>query len=230
MDGSFVHADAPKLRWIGRARDGIASHSGTAMRLGVLSGTFNPPTCAHLQLAEAAARQLALDEVLLVVPEIPPHKAELAAGLADRAEMLRRAVAGQRRFSAAVSTHGLLVDIHYALAPHYPPATREYFLLGGDAAERILLRWPYTHRAEALAEMFAYFEFAVADRGKRFELPAHDLATRYAGKIHSLALPPEWELVSASRARCLAADGASLDGVVVPEVAEYIALHGLYQR
>jgi nicotinate-nucleotide adenylyltransferase len=230
MDGSFVHSDAPKLRWLGRAGEGVVPQAGTAMRLGVLSGTFNPPTCAHLQLAEAAARQLALDEVLFVVPEIPPHKAELAAGLADRAEMLRRAVAGQRRFSAAVSTHGLLVDIHRALAPHYAPATREYFLLGRDAAERILLHWPDPDRAGALAEMFAHFEFAVAERGTRFELPAHDLATRYAGKIHSLALPPEWGLVSASRVRRLAADGESLDGVVVPEVAEYIALRGLYRR
>ena len=221
--------DAPQLRWLVRAREEIVPQAGCAMRLGVLSGTFNPPTRAHLQLAGAAARQLALDEVLFVVPEIPPHKAKLAAGLADREEMLRRAVAGEPRFSAAVSSHGLLVDIHSALAPHYPAATLAFFLLGRDAAERILVRWSYADRAKALAEMFERFEIAVAEREGRFELAADNPAACYAGKLHPLTLPPEWALVSATEIRDRAAKGESLDDALVAEVAAYIAERGLYR-
>ncbi|HEV1995143.1 MAG TPA: nicotinate-nicotinamide nucleotide adenylyltransferase [Candidatus Acidoferrum sp.] len=221
-------ADEPKLRWIARARGGILQHAGPVMRLGVLSGTFNPPTRAHSQLAETAAWQLALDEVLFVLPEIPPHRSELAAGLADREEMLRRAVAGEPRFSAAVSSHGLLVEIHCALAAHYPPATRAFFLLGRDAAERILVRWPYANREEALVQMFTRFEIAVAERNGRFEIPADDAAARFAGKIHSLTLPSRWDLVSATRVRERVARAESIEDALAPEVAAYVSARGLY--
>ena len=174
MAGVEQAREEPKLRWLRRAPAGIvtsASAGGrpepSAPRLGVLSGTFNPPTRAHLALAEHASRELRLDEVLFVLPETPPHKKQLEASLEDRAEMLLRALAGSKEFSAAIATHGLFLDIHRALAPHYPPGTRVFFLVGEDAAERILLDWPYEDPAQALEEMFRRFEFAVARRGTR---------------------------------------------------------------
>ena len=143
MAGVEQAREEPKLRWLRRAPAGIvtsASAGGrpepSAPRLGVLSGTFNPPTRAHLALAEHASRELRLDEVLFVLPETPPHKKQLEASLEDRAEMLLRALAGSKEFSAAIATHGLFLDIHRALAPHYPPGTRVFFLVGEDAAER----------------------------------------------------------------------------------------------
>jgi nicotinate-nucleotide adenylyltransferase len=223
-----IHMDVPKLRWLVRAGDGRVAPAAVPMRLGVLSGTFNPPTRAHLLLAEAAARQLELHEVVFVIPEILPHKTELEAALADREQMLRRAVQGKPRFSAGVSSHGMLVDIHRALAPLYPAATRTFFLLGRDAAERILLRWPYADRKAALEEMFARFDVVVADRGGHFEIAPDDFAAQYGERIHRLAVPPEWALVSATRVRVRVARGEPLDDVVVPEVAAYIAARGLY--
>ena len=46
--------------------------AGRPNRLGILPGTFNPVTVAHLALAHAALRHV--DEVVFVLPRVFPHK------------------------------------------------------------------------------------------------------------------------------------------------------------
>lgn len=228
MEVSPKIEDRPRLRWVVRAEEGIPARGRPEARLGVLSGTFNPPTQAHLSLAREATRALELDEVLFVLPEIPPHKRGLEASLADRAEMLRRAVESEPHDSAAISSHGLLLEIHRAVAPHYPAATRTYFLLGSDAAERILLRWPYPDPSSALAEMFSRFEMGVAWRDAGFAVPPGSFAGLHREKIHALVLPPEYARLSSTLVRANAAVGASLEKQVGGAVAEFIRERGLY--
>lgn len=228
MMDTNARASEPSLRWLRRAPAGLSAGM-KAPRLGVLSGTFNPPTRAHLELAQQAARQLGLGEVLFVIPEVPPHKERLQASLEDRAEMLVRAIAKGAQFSAAITSHGLFLDIHRALAPEYPAATRAVFLTGRDAAERILLHWPYEDPVKALEEMFARFDFAVADRGGDFEVPWDSRVARYRAQINSLRLAVDFEDVSATRVRGRVARGASVEDVVPTEVAAYIAERGLYR-
>jgi nicotinate (nicotinamide) nucleotide adenylyltransferase len=220
--------ETPQLRWVVRAVEGVPAPGRPVARLGVLSGTFNPPTLAHLSLAREAARALELDEVLFVFPEIPPHKRGLEASLADRAEMLRRAVESEPHSSAAISSHGLLLEIHRAVAPHYPTATRTFFLLGSDAAERILLRWPYPDPSTALAEMFSRFEMGVAGRDRGFTIPPGSFAGLHREKIHALVLPLEYARLSSTLVRASAAVGESLQNMVGSAVAEFIRERGLY--
>lgn len=219
----------PALRWLRRADAALSMAAGGGPRLGVLSGTFNPPTRAHLALAATALRALSLDEVLFILPEVPPHKGELEALLADRAEMLLRAVAAEPSLSAALCTHGLFLDVSRALEPHYPKSTRALFIAGRDAAERILLHWPYEDAGQALEEMFSRFEFAVAGRGRDFRVPGNSLAARYAEKIHSFRLPIECETVSATQVRERIAKRESIEDLVPATVAAYIRERGLYQ-
>lgn len=228
MDRTDADSRAPCLRWLRRAPAGIAEERA-GRRLGVLSGTFNPPTLAHLALARQAASQLGLAEVLFVLPATPPHKERLEAPLADRAAMLVCAVEGEPTFSAASCTAGLFVEIHQALVTEYPADTRAVFLAGRDAAERILLRWPYADPGQALAEMFARFDVAVAARGGGFTLPAGSAAERYRGQIHGLELPAEFGSVSATRVRERLGRGENVAGVVSDEVAAYIVRHRLYR-
>src|SRR5579885_2054867 len=167
--------DRPSWVWLRQAPQGIHARRPAAPRLGVLSSPFNPPTRAHLALAEAALTQLDLHEVVCVLPARLPHKPELELPLSVRADLLRRALENHPRMGAALCSGALLLEIYEALAPVYPAGTRVYFLLGSDAAERILLAWPYPDRAAALAAMFSRFEVAVADREKKFD-PASDLS------------------------------------------------------
>ncbi len=46
------------------------------MRLGIYGGTFNPPHKGHIEAAEAFAREMRLDKLMIIPTFIPPHKSE----------------------------------------------------------------------------------------------------------------------------------------------------------
>lgn len=71
------------------------------MRIGIFGGTFDPPHNGHLDIAEAARRQLELDEVLFVPSNRNPLKPTKSASAKDRMEMVRRAVAGRQGFAVS---------------------------------------------------------------------------------------------------------------------------------
>jgi len=70
-------------------------------RLGILPGSFNPPTRAHLALAEAALAEL--DEVVLVLPRAFPHKNYDGASFVQRADMLRALAAYSSRLRTSAA-------------------------------------------------------------------------------------------------------------------------------
>lgn len=215
-------------RWLRRAWSG-QRRGAEVLRLGVLSGTFNPPTRAHLALAERAAEQLTLDEVVFVLPEMPPHKEQLEATLEERAELLVAAIRLRPDFSAAIVSHGLFLEIHEALEREYPPGIRMFILVGQDTAERILLRWPYEDSEEALRQMFARFDIVVADRGKAFQLPADSPAARNTSKIHLLQMRGGTAHISATRARERLQRDEPIADLVPPGVEDLIRRRGLYR-
>ncbi len=223
-------AEKGTIRWIRRAPQGISVTAPARPRLGVLSGTFNPPTQGHLAIGHAGLAQLRLHEVLFVLPETPPHKQELEASLGQRADLLRLAVESEPRFSAVISQRGLLLEIHHEISYHYPPQTKYFFLTGRDAAERILLHWPYEEPERALEEMFARFEFGVADRGGAFQVPADAVAAKFAAAIHRLKIPEELEHISATRVRERIRRNEDVQGLVPSPVEAHIRAHGLYRR
>ena len=64
-------------------------------RIGVLGGTFDPIHCGHLDLGEAAQRELQLTSVLVMPSSRPPHRtAPLASGF-HRFAMAALAIAGR---------------------------------------------------------------------------------------------------------------------------------------
>jgi len=134
--------------------------SGTPRRLGILPGTFNPPTTAHLELAHAAAA--IVDEVLFVLPRALPHKEFLGATFAERIDMLMGATEGHPQYSIATLDRGLFVEIAAACRQAYGDDVRLSFLCGRDAAERIA-GWDYG-RPNAFAEMLREFDLLVAAR------------------------------------------------------------------
>ena len=144
-------------------------------RLGVLPGSFNPITVAHLALAEAALN--VVDEVVFVLPREFPHKAYTGASFAERVELLDMALAGQRRFSVAASEGGLFVEIAGECRAAYGADVRLSFLCGRDAAERIA-NWDYG-RPEAFAEMLQQFDLLVAARSGEY-FPPESLSSSFA--------------------------------------------------
>jgi nicotinate-nucleotide adenylyltransferase len=218
-------SERPHLTLVTRASRGLADAGG---RLGVLGGAYNPITHAHLVLARAALDQAGLDEVLFVLPQIPPHKRIEGATIDQRLEMIRLAVAELPFASVGLCTHGLFLDIAAALRVSYQGKLEVFFIVGRDAAERILT-WPYPDAAAALEEMFTAFQLLVFRRRGEFTLPALHLLQRYADRIRTLRLGEDLDHVSSTAVREQAAAGRPLQGLVPEGVAAYIRRHGLYR-
>lgn len=80
--------------------------------VGVYPGTFDPPTVAHVAIAEAAWRQGGLDRLVLAVSKSPLGKKDSGVSQLDQRVPLLDAVAATRTWlSVAVNDGGLISDI-----------------------------------------------------------------------------------------------------------------------
>ncbi|HWC38051.1 MAG TPA: hypothetical protein VG476_05960 [Acidimicrobiales bacterium] len=94
------------------------------MARGVFPGSFNPPTVAHLAIAEAAWRQCQLERVDLVVSRSPLGKEPSdMARLEDRVAVLERIAASRQWLGVGTTDARLLADV----ADSY-----DVLIVGGD--------------------------------------------------------------------------------------------------
>lgn len=182
-------------------------------RLGILPGTFNPITMAHLALA-GAARQFC-DEILFILPRQLPHKQFSGASFEQRIAMLRTAVANEPGFSVAASDRGLFMEIAEECRQAYGHRTRLTFLCGRDAAERIA-GWDYG-RPGAFPEMLRQFDLLVASRDGHYHPPPE-----LKPFVRCLTLPGEFDEVSATEIRDRAARGGAWEHLVPPQIREAV--------
>jgi nicotinate (nicotinamide) nucleotide adenylyltransferase len=181
-------------------------------KVGILAGSFNPPTIAHLELALAASGRV--DVIVCVVPEVFPHKEYSGATLDQRVEMLEDA--GLSAPHAIASTQrGLFIDIARECRAHYGSRVELSFICGRDAAERIL-HWDYG-RAGVMEEMFGEFELLVAPRGGHFAPPEG-----FRHRIHALALRSGHEEVSSTEVRERIARGDAWEHLVPEKIREQV--------
>jgi nicotinate-nucleotide adenylyltransferase len=181
-------------------------------KLGILAGSFNPPTIAHLELANAAGTNV--DEVLCVVPRALPHKEYFGATMEQRVEMLLLSELAVPH-SIASSDKGLFIDIARECRAHYDSDTRLYVICGRDAAERILT-WDYG-RVGVVEELLNEVELLVAPRGGHFQAPPE-----VQHRIHSLDLGGEHDAVSSSEVRARIARDDPWEHLVPPAIVELV--------
>ena len=184
----------------------------TPRKLGILPGSFNPPTLAHIELANASENWV--DEVLFVVPSMLPHKDYSGATLEQRLEMLESAGL-KMPHSIASTDRGLFIDIGRECREHYNSATRLCFLCGRDAAERII-GWDYG-RPGVVEELLSEFELLVAPRAGEFQPPK-----AFQDRIHMLEIAGGHDEVSSSEVRSRIARGERWEDLVPESIVEQI--------
>jgi Cytidylyltransferase-like len=81
------------------------------MRVGAYPGTFNPPTVAHLAIAEAGWRQGGLDRVDLVLSRSPLGKDPAVPSFEHRLQVLERVAASRPWLAVAVTDKRLIADV-----------------------------------------------------------------------------------------------------------------------
>lgn len=139
-------------------------------RVGVLGGSFDPPTYAHIKLGEVFLDALQLDEIRYVLARHNPLKSHLAVGtIKQRWDMLLMMIAGYEKMSASniEITDNLVYDDHGKLVVDeekvpsfayntlkafqmFEPHT-EFIFLGGSDILKGFYKW---HKAEHLIKEF----------------------------------------------------------------------------
>jgi len=206
--------------------DAAGARPSPPMRLGLLGGTFDPPHNGHVLIARAAKQQLGLDRVLFVPVGVQPLKQDRRVSPAgQRAEMVALAIAGQpgcelSRIDLDRPGPHYTVDLLRIASGLYPGA-QLWFIMGGDSLSDLLL-WRDPQRVIDLARLavlrrlgfepdWAALDAALTDLRKRIDwidaqsidVAAHDIQRRVRR-------------------------GESIDALVPPAVARYIAERRLY--
>lgn len=179
-------------------------------RLGILSGSFNPPTIAHVELLRAA--QPFVDRLHCVVPRVFPHKDFFGATLEQRLEMVRLATR-DLECSVAPTAHGLFVEIAREYRERHGRDTRLFFLCGADAAERVI-GWDYGEPG-FVERMLQELELLVAPRKGEYYPPDH-----LRKRVHALKMEDDHHSVSSTEVRERIARGEEWEYLVPESIVE----------
>jgi nicotinamide-nucleotide adenylyltransferase len=208
--------------------------SPEAGRLGLLAGSFNPPTIAHQELALAGITAGGLDHAWYALSTRTVDKEVVTgAGLEDRLLLLDLLVEADPRLGVLLLNRGLYVDQARLVRAAYPTLGELVFLIGFDKIVQIFDLRYYDDRDAALEQLFALATFLVAPRGDDeapalVALLARPENHRFAGAVRPLDLPPEVREVASSAVRLGLAEGEQPDQTVPPEVTAFVEATGLY--
>lgn len=204
-----------------------AARANAAASVTLFAGSFNPPTRAHLAVADAAR---ALGGALCwMISRVTVDKEDVArAPLPDRLLTLGALSEPRPGELVAVVNRGLYRDQAAAARVAFPAARSVRVLVGFDKIRQIFDPRYYTDRDAALADLFALTDVIVAPRG---EERAGDLAAlldqpanrRWRERVAWLPLPDEFTTMSSTVARDRIAAGDYDADSLPPEVAALIA-------
>ena len=211
----------------------------TRRRIGILGGTFDPIHRGHLDVGTAAEKALALDRLLVIPSQAPPHRPPPQASSFHRFAMVALLVAGRATWRAS--------DLELRTAPpSYTASTLKQFHVRGYGPAELF----FVIGADAFAEieswmdypgLLGYAHFAVVSRPGH---PVHSLPVQMPHLARLMTNPaigpesfdtPSIILIDAATAdvsstaiRELRRLGRPITGMVDVGVQQHIEQHGLY--
>jgi nicotinate-nucleotide adenylyltransferase len=211
-----------------------------ARRIGILGGTFDPIHRGHLDVANAAVQGLKLSRLFVITSNVPPHRPQPLASAFHRFAMVSLAL-----LDCSNTWRAGDVELRHP-PPSFTSRTLElfqargyspselFFVIGADAFTEIETWRDYPDILDAA-------HFAVVSRPgfSVNELPRRlpRLADRMARTPIDAAAPLDPLIilldaptadVSSTAIRKRLDDGASIAGLVPPNVQQHIERHGLY--
>jgi nicotinic acid mononucleotide adenylyltransferase len=177
----------------------------------VFSGSFNPPTTAHLALLKQAQRFARQHEPMYVYAAFSTHTTDKE--MVERPLLLDRILLLQRLLHTRLPhagillfNRGLYIEQAEAICTSFPRVKRIFFLVGFDKIVQILDPRYYDDRDKVLSELFKLATLLVAPRGNAGEQDLDDLLHksenhRFARFIYTLPFDPAYRLVSSTHVR-----------------------------
>lgn len=201
-------------------------------RIGALAASFNPPTRAHLKMAEIAHTQGGCGEVLMELAKANVDKQTEHAPLHERLMMLDLTAQGRGWMSIGVGSHGRFIDKTAAVRALYP-ASEIVFIVGYDTFIRVFDEKYYEDRDAELDALFSAASFLCANRqGDGVEAVETVLSRpenrRFRGAVQTMRLPQNYADMSSTSARLHAGNRRAMEELT-PAVADYIRRRGLYR-
>ncbi len=179
-------------------------------------GSFNPPHAGHLAIAEYVVREGISDEVWLVVsPENPLKKRWQLASEDARLAMTKLMVEGRENIKVCdvefrMERPSYTIDTLNVLVTEYPD-TKFSLLIGSDIV-------PQFEQWKSWQEIAERYDIYVYPR-KGYE----GVDVKGFHKIDAPIFP-----ISSTMLRHIIERDGTIDGLVAPRVAKYIAEHNLY--
>ena len=199
-------------------------------KIGVMGGTFDPIHNGHLAIAGLVKEKLALDEVVFIPDNIPPHKlAQHWSPAQDRYKMTELGIQGKAGFVISdleLKRAGIsyTYDTLKYLRDSYGDEDDFYFIVGADSLVQ-LHTW---HKAKELIKLCTFV--AVTRPGFASDM-ADTLEDFKKQGIENVVMveTPEFP-VSSTQIRNLVRGGKPIAELVPKAVAEYIRQTDLYRR
>ena len=201
------------------------------LKVGIMGGTFNPIHEGHLMIARAAKETARLDQVIFLPSGQPPHKQNsLLASAVNRLNMTILAVNGQDGFVVSdmeVLREGTTytVDTIRQMRAEQPDAEL-YYIIGGDT----LFQLPTWRTPEQIAALLNGGMIVVprpgADRGA---ICNEAERLKESMGLRTLIAQEGGPDISSTEIRERLNRGEAATGLIPQAVADYIAMHGLYQ-
>lgn len=192
------------------------------MKIGFLGGSFDPVHFGHLLAAQDAYEQHRLDRLIFVPAAQAPLKPnEVQSTASDRLEMLRVAIAGDKRFEISdfeANRGGVSYTVDSAR--HFRalyPNDQLFWIIGGD-------QLPKLHLWKDIAELVRLVEFIFLER-PGYQVKAHP---EIPG-LRLLRCDGHLLDVSSTELRDRARRGLALDYFVPHKANVYIHDQGLYR-
>ena len=209
------------------------ARSSAPKRLGVLSGSFNPPTNAHVELLRRAQVAYSLDECMFLLAIANVDKPIFGAPLEHRLLMMCILARGHPNWSVALSSHGRFVDKAQAIIHTYPTPFDLFFIVGYDTLVRIFDPKYYTDPNRELQMLFEHAQLIVANREPYavkdiHSFMKHPLCAPFVKRIHILELPECFASMSSTTVREVLKSGGDIVNMVPHQIAQMIRTFNLY--
>ena len=197
-------------------------------KIGIMGGTFDPVHYGHLLIAQSAAEEFGLDQVIFLPTGKSPHKPMdqvTDAGL--RCKMLCAALKGNAKFSVSTMetdsdsvnyTYRSLQKFHQAY-----PKSSFYFIMGEDSLDD----FPGWRNPAEICRLASVLVAVRGDSRQGMEEKMKTVERAYSADLHLLHAPSF--SVSSSEIRSRVKQGRSVRYMLPDEVWGLIEEHSLYK-
>jgi len=203
-------------------------------RVGILPGSFNPPTIAHIELARHARELFGLDTIVFALSRITVDKEKIEGLiLEDRLLLLYLIAQDLGGTAVAVVNQGLYYEQARAFRAFLGSNARISFIVGLDKLVQIFDARYYQDRETALGVLLTETQLLVAMRGALGIGDVEALLSRrenepYRDRVFPFSLPDDMKGLSSTSVRGRVAAGESFHEDVPEVAAAFIAETGAY--